>query len=77
MRNYFKTETFPTLDEMIKVFAESKHAKCYCEFLNMYYNTLQNISKVYGFSLVRLDFMEMMCIIHRADCTLIVELRKK
>lgn len=77
MRNHFKTETFPTLQEVVKVFKESKHAKRYCEFLNMYYNTLLNMSKVYGFSLVRLDFAELMCIVHRTEYTVIIELRIK
>ena len=77
MRNHFRTETFPTLDEVVKVFAQAKDAKYYCKFLNMYYNTLFNMSKVLGFSLVRLDFKELFCIVHKTSCVVIIELRMK
>lgn len=72
MRKYFKTETFPTLAELVAVFKDCKRAKQVCQFFNMYYNTLQSISKVYGFDLVRLEFAELRCIVHRPNDTTII-----
>ena len=75
MRNHFKTETFPTIETIISAFSNSKHKKRYTEFIFMYYNTLQNMSKIYGFSSIRLDFEELMCIVQRTPYSIIIELR--
>lgn len=76
MRIHFKSETFPSREEILLRFKDSKHYKDFEDFINIYYNTLVNVSKVYGFSLLRLDFIELTCIIHRVSTTLIIELKK-
>lgn len=75
MRIRFNTETFPTLDEILGKIKNSTHFKSYFEFLNMYYPTLLNMSKVFGFSLVRFEFQELRCIVQRTEFTIILELR--
>lgn len=75
MRVLFRKEEFPSFTEVRERFKSSKYVEYIDTFLGLYYLQLKQMSRIAGFSLVRFDFLELMCIVQRVDCGYAIELR--